>query len=120
MMGDMRTVVTIEIPIEHRFVVGNLIRRQEKPVECDIPAEEQFSLWRVIEIGCSRPYHQGGGYALWDGPWYRLEPINEIAKMLAMEAHGRVAKASTPLIDLMGPVTERVGTVDRMCEPHAR
>jgi hypothetical protein len=120
MMGDMRTVVTIEIPIEHRFAVGDLIYRMEKPVGDEIPPAEQFSLWRVIEVGCSQPHHQQGVYALWDGPWYRMEPVNEFAKLIAMEAHGRVAKASTPLIELMGPVTERVRTVDRQCERHVR
>jgi hypothetical protein len=115
-----RTVVTIEIPIQHRFAVGDKIYRQEKPVPCDIPDDEQRSVWRIIDVGCSPPIHETGSIATWDGPWYRMEPVNEIARMITMEAHGRVAKASTPLIELMGPVTERVGTVDRQCEPHAR
>lgn len=121
MIGTVhRTVVTIDIPIEHRFAMGDLIFRREKPVPGLIPPEEQISVWRVLEIGCTRPYHQAGAYALWDGPWYRMEPVNEIAQFMAMEAHGRVAKASTPLVELMGPVTERIRTVDRMCELHVQ
>jgi hypothetical protein len=119
MMGDMRTVVTIEVPIEHRFAAGELIYREEKPIPGDIPPWEQRSVWRVLEVGCFAP-HVHDGIGLWDGPWYRLEAVNEFAKMIAMEAHGRVAQASTPLIDLMGPVTERVRAVDRQCERHAR
>lgn len=118
MMPGVRTIVTIEIPVEHRFVVGDLVARQEIPVGDEIPPEEQKSVWRIVELGCSAPHHRAGDYAIWDGPWYRMQPINEFAMLIAMQAHGRVSKAATSLIDLMRPVTERIGTVDRTCEPH--
>lgn len=105
-----RTVIKVDVSVHHQFAVGDVVVRDETKVPCEIPDEDQVSIWTILEVG----YTPGAG------PWYRMAPENEIARLMALEAHSRVMKASAPLVELMGPVTERVATVDRMCKPHVQ
>lgn len=108
-----RTMITLEVPIEHRYAVGDLVARDEtrywrqRPGPINFPPETEISVWRIIEVG----------YSIGSGPWYRMTPVNDIARVACMDAHGRVAKRPTPLVDLLGPVTERISTVDKQCQP---
>lgn len=104
-----RTVITLDVPVEHRYAVGDLVWRQEQHIAGPWSEDDERSVWRIIEVG----------YSLGTGPWYRLVPVNEMARFKAMSAYARTTRKPTPLIEAMtGPVTERVSTVDRQCQPY--
>lgn len=104
-----RTTVEVDVTIEHRFAVGDVVERRGPEIP-GYPDIDNVSIWRILEVGFD--HHRGS--------WYRMAPENEIARFDALEAHGRVARTPTELIKLMGPVTEYIRTVDNQCQPHVQ
>lgn len=113
---EHRTVVTLEVAVMHRFAVGDKVSRPEpipagfSPADYGLADDDvNRSVWRIVEVG----------YDVGTGPWYRLVAVNEIARFNVMNALGRTIKNPVPLVQLMTrPVTERVSTVDRQCQPY--
>jgi hypothetical protein len=105
------TLVPLEVSVAHRFAVGETVWRPEPIPPGFDPAEHGLStsdvdrsVWRIVEVG----------YTVLNGPWYRMAPVNDVARFITIDAHGRArVRADNPL----GPVTEHVWTVDRQCHP---